>query len=269
MLRSIALLLLALALSGCPRVDEPPALSPPPPRAEALAVRLAGDGTATPLVNHLVQVFESRLPGAPLVVEPPLGAEGARAALLDGLLAGVVQTGGPGDGEAGVLLARSAVVLVVGPGVRERRIEAADLAGLAAGTPARWPGGLPRQLVLRPADDPLQQALVEALPTLGQALERAARTRQWPVHAREAALREALRRPGVLGVADRGNLRLHGSPTFEVDVPGRRPAAVEIRLLPAEPMPPRLRAFVAFATGEEGRALVADLGFEPPPGDPP
>ncbi len=256
-------LLLALALVGCPRDERPPPLTAgATPESEAL--RLAGDPTATPLLDHLVQVFESRLPGAPLVVEPPLGAAGAYAAMADGRLAGVIETVPLGAPPAGQRIARSAVVLVVGPGVRDRRLEAAELIALARGEPGRWPGGLPRQLALRPLHDPLQHALIEGMPALGEPLLDAVRARQWPVHTREATLREAVRRPGVVGIADRGNLRLHGSPTFEVTLPGRRPAAVEIRLVPAEPVPPRLRAFLAFATGEEGRALVIDLGFEAP-----
>lgn len=257
-------MLLGLLLVGCPREETPPPLVTGEAAAESRALRLAGDPTATPLVEHLVQVFESRLPGDPLVVEPPLGAAGARAAMADGRLAGVLETVGLDAPPAGHTLARSAVVIVVGPGVRQRRLEAAELIALARGEPARWPEGLPRQLVLRPIDDPLQNALTDAMPALRAPLLDAVRAREWPVHAREAALWEAVRRPGVVGVADRGNLRLHGSPTFEVDLPGRRPAAVEIRLVPAEPVPPRLRAFLAFATGEEGRALVADLGFEAP-----
>lgn len=257
-------ILLALALTGCPRADAPPDLAPPAARSGAQPIRLAGDGTATPLVNHLVQVFESRLPGRPIVVEPPLGVDGARAAMADGLLSGVLATVVAGRDGSGALLARSPVVLVVGPGVRARRVTPEALAALAGGTADDWPGGLPRQLVLRPIDDPLQAALAAATPGLGGALTEAVRARRWPVHSRETTLREALRRPGVLGVADRGNLRLHGSPTWEVDLPGRQPAAVEIRLEPAEPVPARLRAFLAFATGEEGRGLVVDLGFEAP-----
>lgn len=264
MSRLLPAILVAAYLSGCPRSDAPPPLTVAPTPVEG-PIRLAGDETATPLVEHLVQVFESRLPGAPIVVEAPLGLAGARAAMADRWLTGVLETAAvDAPGAGAVTVARSTVALVVGPGVRDRRMTPDALIALAGGTVGAWPGGLPRRLVLRAADDPVQRAFVEAVPGLAAPWRASVAGRGWPVHAREGSLFEALRRPGVVGIADRGNLRLHGSPTFEVDVPGRRPATVEIRVVPVESAPPRLRAFLAFATGEEGRALVGDLGFEAP-----
>lgn len=260
---SSAWALVALAwVAGCAPIAEPPPLDPAPPPAPSAEIRIAGAEAATPLVRHLAELFQSRQPGPPVVVEEPLGDAGARAALADGRIAAalVVTPGGAGEG---VVLARSAVVLAVGPGVRARRITAAVLAESLRGERAVWGGGLPRRVLLRPVDDPIQAALVAAVPGLDAPLAAAVAGRRWPVYGREGALRSALRAPGALAVADRGNLRLHGVPAWEVAIDGVAPVHVDVRLIAGEPMPPRLRAFVAFAASADGGALVGDLGFEP------
>lgn len=249
------------ALAGCAPVAEPPPLDPvrpPPPSAE---LRIAGAEAATPLVRHLAELFQSRQPGPPVVVEEPLGDAGARAALADGRIAAalVVTPSGAGDG---VVLARSTVVLAVGPGVRTREITPGALVETLRGERAVWSGGLPQRVLLRPVDDPIQAALVAAVPGLAEPLAAAVAGRRWPVYGREGALRSALRAPGALAVADRGNLRLHGVPAWEVAVAGVGPVSVDVRLLASGPLPPRLQAFVTFAASADGGALVHDLGFE-------
>lgn len=255
-----------VVLGGCAPVDGPPALDAPRAVPVSVEIRIAGAEAATPLVRHLAELFQSRQPGAPVVVEEPIGDAGARAALADGRLAAalVVTAAGAGGGaqaRAGVVLARSAVVVAVGPGVRTRRLGAAALVAAVRGDAAGE--ALLRRVLLRPAGDPIQQALAAAVPGLDEAVAAALGSRRWSVYGREGALRSALRAPGAMAVADRGNLRLHGAPIWEVAIEGVAPVFVELRLVGAEPMSPRLAAFVAFAMSADGQALVGDLGFEP------
>lgn len=248
------------ALGGCAPGEGPPPLDSPVDAPATTELRVAGAEGATPLVRHLADVFESRLPGRPVVVDSPLGEAGGRAALEDGrLAAALVMT--PVGSDEGVLLARSAVVVAVGPGVRLRRMDRAALVAAYTGERTAWAGGLPLRVLLRPADDAAQAALAWVVPALREPLAAAVTARRWPIHRRAETLRAALRTPGTLAVADRGGLVLHGAPTWEMALDEVEPVFVELRLLPATPTPPRLQAFIAFVRSPEGQSLLTDLGY--------
>lgn len=263
---SLALLVAWGVLGGCAPGEAPPSLDPPVEVSASAELRVGGAEGATPLVRHLADVFESRLPGRPVVVEQPLGEAGGRAALDDGrLAAALVMT--PVGADEGVLLARSRVVVAVGPGVRLRRMDRAALVAAYSGERGVWDGGLPVRVLLRPARDAAQAALVGALPELGQPVAAAVAARRWPIHRRAETLRAALRVAGTLTIADQGGLVLHGAPTWEMALDGVEPVFIELRLLPVTPTPPRLQAFIAFVRSPEGQSLLTDLGYTAVEGD--
>lgn len=261
------MLLVVLGIAGCATPEPPPTLDAPSEQASSSAasveLSIAGSAVATPLIRHLAQVFQSRVPGPTLVVEAPLGDGGGQAALTAGRLAGAVFTAALDDETPGVVFARSEVVLAVGPGVRTRDLDADQLGEMLAGRAPRWPGGTPLRIWLRPIDDPLQQQWLSAHPKVEGPLTDAVVARRWPVALREDAVRSALRTPGALVITDRGNLSLHGTPSWVVRLGDDLPVAVELRIRVHQPAPPRIAAFVAFIAGDEGQSLVADLGFLP------
>ncbi|MCB9521895.1 MAG: hypothetical protein H6702_00775 [Myxococcales bacterium] len=264
-MRTLLPTLLLAALAGCTPSLDPPPLDPPAPRRSGEA-RLAGDHAASALVHNLAQTFAARVPGPALVVEAPLGAQGARQAVADGLLGGAI-TLVPLGTAGGIPIARTQPVLVAGPGVRTRRVAAAQLAETLQGRRPTWVDGLPRRILLRDPDDPLEQAIGRADPLLAAAFDEAHRSRRWRVFSDEEALLGAVRRtPGALTVSDTGSLALQALPVWVirgVDAP-----PLEIRLELGPNPSPRLQAFAAFVVGPVGRGIIADLGYSLPAGPP-
>ncbi len=260
--------LLLMAAVGCNSAPAPPSLEPTPPNAEgqARAVRVAGLATATPLIARLARAFEARHPGPRVVVDAPLSARGAKAALSDGALDGAI-IGAP-EGEVPPNATRVAATrpsLAVGAGVRTRSLDAGTVRDHLEAARLTWPDGLPVRVLLRPLDDPLQRALVQGRSDLEVAFREAVEARRFRVLAHDADLRQALQdTPGAIGVTDLGAMRMHGTPLWPVHLEGVTVPRVDLWLGTASTPPPRLQAFLAFVEGAEGRALVVDLGYEVP-----
>jgi len=258
---------LVIWVLACSPEAEPPSITTPVPRPGGV-VRIVAVSAATPLVTRLVRAFSSRNPGPPLVVEAPLGAAGAAAALADGAVDAVVVLRGAEEPppDNGVRLARTQPCVVVGPAVPQRHIGAAELARRISDAQPRWRDGHPLRLLLRPGDDPLQRAVAGLHPDLAAAIEEAVGARRFRVVSRDAELREALRAtPGAIGVTDVGGLRMHATPLWRMKLTEGRPAPVDLWLVTGDAPPPRLAPFVGFATGAQGRGLVVDLGYGAPP----
>ncbi|MEZ4472815.1 MAG: hypothetical protein R3F60_18920 [bacterium] len=251
-----------LLLLACEPPPDVPGLPPPRPPSARAEVRLAGDAVVTGLVQRLAEEFTARNPGALLVVEAPLGGRGALRALQDGVLDAALLAVGPGEtAPAGAIgLASTRVVLAAGraTGLRGRWSPLALKAALTTPEPG------PLRFILRGTDDPLQRALVVASPALGPAFERAQVEQRWLTLADDAAVRDALRAtPGAVVVADTGSLALHGLPVWSVVVGDAAPVVgLSLQLRPDAP--DRLRAFVAWATGPDGQALVQEFGYGSP-----
>ena len=266
--------LCGVVLLACEPSAAPPPLDPPPSRAPSTLIRVAGVALATPLIAHLARHFMALHPGAPLIVEAPLGHDGALRAVRDGVLdMALLALRADEAGLAGaVAIAESPIVVAAGPGVPLRRMSHGELAAIIREPRGEWPTGLPRTVLLRPANDPAQGIVSRAVPVIGRAVEASLTMRRWPVIHNDDALRDALRRtPGAVALTDLGSLRLVAAPLWILPVgdlePGRDPhglGRLRVWALPRENAAPRLRAFLEFAAGAPGRALVADLGFIPP-----
>lgn len=256
-------LLILLFLGACEPSRPPPALPEVPVAPKRSVVRLAGDAVTTPLVERLVKVYSVRERGPAIQVEAPIGVGGATRALADGVIDGALvalpSTSRPPAGA--VRIARSRVVLAVGRGGKARRaMSGAELARIIDEADATWANGLPRRVLLRPADDPLQLALSARLPAVGAALARAFEQESWPIYAQADALRSALRvTPGAVAVSDQGSLGLHGLPVWPVRI--GKGVFVDLWLRPGREAGPRLQAFMAWLSEPESQELVRGLGY--------
>lgn len=266
-LAPLAVFLCVSSLAGCDPVGGPPALDPPRPPPPGGAVRIAGAELAHALTERLVGIFTAREPGQAIVVDEPLGSTGALQAVAANLLdaALVVQVEGEPPPARGLAFARTRPVLVVGPGVRVRRMHPDELTRTLLGVEPVWPDGLARRVLLRGPDDPLQRALVADQPGLVAAFDEATAAHRWRWFSSESNLRDALRRtPGALTVMDTGGLSLAGTPVWRVGLTATTSRWLTFWLVPGPRPSVRLQALMRSLSSADGQALIREFGYRLP-----
>ena len=250
---------------ACEPVQSPPPMPAPTERPTRGAIHLAGDTVTTPLVERLAQVFQDRVRGHSITVEPPIGPSGAGRALQDGVIdaALLAQPSNLPPPPNAVRVARTRVVVAVSRAGGAHQMSPEELARTLLGQRPSWPTGLPRRVLLGPPDDPLQLALGSRLPVVGVALARAFEQGIWPVYSRGSALRSALRvTPGALAITDMGSLGLHGLPVWVVRV--GEPVFVDLWVRAGPNPRPRLAAFMRWLVGSEAQEMIRGLGYVTP-----
>lgn len=256
---------LLAAASGCEPVQSPPPLPSPSTQPQRAAIHLAGDSVTTPLVERLARVFQVRQRGQSITVDASLGPSGAGRALQDGVIDAALialPSNLPPPPNA-VRVARTRVVIAVSRSGGAHQMSPAELARTLLAQRPSWPTGLPRRVLLRPPDDPLQLALGTRLPVVGAALRKAFVQGVWPVYAQGDALRSALRvTPGALAITDMGSLGLHGLPVWVIKVGD--PVFVDLWLRAGPDAPPRLQAFMRWVVGLEAQEMIRGLGYATP-----
>lgn len=249
-------------LLGCEPRQAPPELPQPAARPQRQALRLAGDAVTTPLVKRLTRVFRVQRRGRHITVDEAIGAQGAARALADGIIDGalIAQPAQQPPPPNAVRLARTRVVVAVSRSGGAYQMQPAELARTFLGQHAAWPNGLPRRVLLRSPEDPLQQALALRMPAVGAALAQAFEQGNWPVYLRADALRAALRvTPGALAITDVGSLGLHGLPVWVIKV--GEPVFVDLWLQARPDASPRMRAFMRWLAGAEAQEMIRGLGY--------
>lgn len=250
---------------GCEPVQAPPPLPSAVEQPERAAVHLAGDSVTTPLVERLARVFQVRERGQSILVDASIGPSGAGRALNDGVIdaALVAHPSNLPPPPNAVRVARTRVVVAVSRSGGAHQMSPGELARTLLAQRPSWPTGLPRRVLLRPPDDPLQLALGARMPVVGAALRSAFKQRIWPVYAQGHALRSALRvTPGALAITDVGSLGLHGLPVWIIKV--GEPVFVDLWLRAGDDPPPRLKAFMQWLVGLEAQEMIRGLGYATP-----
>ena len=198
------------------------------------------------------------------MVDDALGSEGGLSALAAGLLTGalVVTSSTDTRPQDAILLARSEVVIAMGPGIPTRVLDMKELIATINGEQSTWSSGLARRFLMGASENPASRALVAGFKSLGTALSQAGSARRWPrAPAGETVGGVVGRTPGSLAIADLGNLRLRSSPVWISRIAGDVPVFIDILLVGVAKAPPRLHAFIEFVRSSEGQGLVTDLGF--------
>jgi hypothetical protein len=213
-------------------------------------------------MQRLVRVFRVQHPGRLITVDEAIGAQGATRALADGIVDGalIAQPARQPPPPNAVRLARTRVVVAVSRSGGAHQMSPAELARTFLGQRAAWPNGLPRRVLLRPPDDPLQAALAMRMPVVGAALAQAFEQGHWPVYLQADALRAALRvTPGALAITDVGSLGLHGLPVWIIKVGD--PVFVDLWVQARPDASVRMRAFMRWLAGPEAQEMIRGLGY--------
>jgi hypothetical protein len=217
---------------------------------------LAGDDASTPLIRHLVRRFQAASPGPPIRILPSPGADGADRARELGVLDGSFRLAAASEGaEDALAVARTEAVLLVGSGVPGPAAVAATLGEVASGRARVWPGGGPASIVRRGAAHPAESLALGAR-VAPATLDAAG----WAVIPGEATARDAVQQtPGAVGFGDLGSLKMAAAPLRAYAVRG---GALVVHVRASEHPAPRLADFLRWTRAPDGRAVVAELGYE-------
>ncbi len=258
LISGLALIAVIMGLTaGCVFEDEPVELIAHRPADSVDFIRIAGSSIVTPIVRKLAESFQQEHPGQVILVDRPLSENGTRRAWAQGALHGALLVGGS-DKLAGVVIevARSEIVLALGPDIEGRTFTAEGVRHAIAGTdsstlrtfiPSRVQtlrDHLRRKLAAHGGDGYSREPLLSKPSKYGRTL--------WQTVADS---------PGAFALADRGNLRLFGLPVWVGTISDLQERWLSLNIVIADDAPARLRAFIAYIRSQDGQAHVSELGF--------
>ncbi|MEE2789661.1 MAG: hypothetical protein VX589_20140 [Myxococcota bacterium] len=251
-------------LAGClsPSADVPEL--PTPSTLSRMDIRLAGDVEATPLFTQLTRAYAQERSNT-IRLMPPLGRRGALMALEDGRLDGaiILMDGRAPTAPGCTRVARSPLVLALGPGIKARQFSFDDVVEIVTGPSSAVGPTSTTQFILRPSDDPLQSILSAYSPSLAAALEQSLKAQRWPiVAATEQPAVRASRLPGGIALALLGNLRLRALPVWTGTIMASNLSPiVAIHLCGLAPSSPKGKSFLEYLRSDNARQLISDFGF--------
>jgi phosphate transport system substrate-binding protein len=280
----------AFVVLGAARGPRPPFVEAPASAVGPLARRssapgtlaLAGSGSNLPVTRALVEAFRGRRPEARILVHASIGSGGGIRALLDGV-ADVALVSRPLHAEearSGLVVtphARVAVVVATHPSVPGECLSSGELPGLYSGMRAVWKDGGRVVMLQRERGDSSFLAVSGLVPGLAEANDAAYRAGRWRVLYDDRAMQEALvTTEGAAGIFDLGaivaqRLPVHAlcvdgvAPTTEAVASGQYRFWKDLAFVTRGAPEGRAAELIAFALSEEGRELVAGLGYVPLP----
>ena len=245
--------------------------------AHAEELRASGTGSALGTLRRLAAAFEAANPGHRLNVLPSVGSSGTFRAVAGGALDVGVAGRGPGPGERALELearpvARTPLVLAVGPRTRAAGITAGELVRALRGELRQWPGGGPLRLVLRPPGDVDTQLLRAVSPEMAAAVDGALSREGAVVADTNQECNELLARtPGAVGLSSLAQILTEDRPVTALAWNGVAPTLANLRsgayplaktlfVVTRAPPSPTVRSFLSFLAGPAGRAVLEASG---------
>jgi len=260
---------------GDPTREGPPDAEAPVPKQPGV-LRIAGTGSALPLVRELAAEFQKTRSGVRVTVEPSIGSRGGVQATADGAvdIGLTMRPLADAESELGLValpLARSPIVLAANRSVPDDRIDTRDLRDLIDGSrPVRWSNGHRALFVSRERDDTAWKVLGRMLPIVKAALAEAPRLGRWRVVYFDDDMEVALEgTPDAVGLHDLGAIGIQRLDLKVVRIGGLDPTAPEypyfkeLHLLTRGTAEGLAAEFIALAHSAEGRRIAAEGGYRP------
>lgn len=251
------------------------------PLASAEAtIKVAGTGSATPLLETLGKAYERKTPRIRVeVVLPPMGSSAAQRAVMGGAidLALSAKPLAQADQEKGGEhreLGRTPFILIT----RERRLDNVNsetLAEIFGGRISAWPDGTPIRLILRPPTESDTILLRGLSPSMDKAMAQALSRPGVPIATNDLENMALLEKtPGALGMGNLAlltglNSSLHPvplngvAPTLANLERGLYPQAKSLFVIRGPGISDAARGFLEFMHSAEGRKIVAKQGYIP------
>ncbi len=249
-------------------------------RAET-TVKLAGTGSATPLLEALGKAFENRNPTLRIQIAlPPMGSTAGQRAVMAGAIDLALSSKplAPADKAKGGRdwpLGRTPFLLVTHEAGRLSNIDNEQLAEIYSGRTITWADGSLIRLVLRPPTETDTKLLRALSPAMDKAMDAALSRPGLPVAANDLDNDDLLEKtPGSFGTSNLALLTglksrlnpvpLNGvAPTLANLESGRYPYEKALYVIRGPVISAAGQAFLDFMLSAEGRGIVAGQGYLP------
>jgi phosphate transport system substrate-binding protein len=229
------------------------------------------------MMRPLISAYIKINPGVSILMEKPLGSDGAKKALLAGALDIAVSSKGltPDEMEKGASIrqfGKTPLAIVTGKGLKIRNITIEDLEKVYTGAMAEWPNGVKVRPVLRPMRDIDTTILKSLSPGMDKAITIAQRRPGMIIAVTDPESNEIVSKTaggigasGLTGVIT-GNdrltvLTLNGvKPRPETLADGTYPMAKEINFVTTRRTSRAASRFLDFIFSKKGRAIALKTG---------
>ena len=279
----VLVFLSVLALTtGCSNPASPPNVSqtakPAPVVLDSKRFVVAGSGTNLPITEKLAAAYNKKN-NSSIEVPKSIGSDGAIKAVQTGTLdLGLISRELTAAEKAGGLkeipYARVGIVFATHPSTPDNDVSLDDILKIHQGLKTTWSDGGKIVVLIRGKHDSSNLILFPLIPGFEQAIDESLQEKRWQVMYHDVDMSTALRnKPGVLGHTDTTDIKINPgikaltvngvAATPENIQAGSYPYSKQLSFVYKDSLSERAKAFVAFATSDEGRGIIVANGGTP------
>jgi len=269
-------------IAGCSNQASPPnasqAAKPAPVVLSSNRFVVAGSGTNLPITEKLAATYNKKN-NSSIEVPKSIGSDGAIKAVQTGTLdLGLISRELTAAEKAGGLkeipYARVGIVFATHPSTPDNDVSLEDILKIHQGLKTTWSDGSKVVVLIRGKHDSSNLILFPLIPGFEQAIDESLQEKRWQVMYHDVDMSTALRnKPGVLGHTDTTDIKINPgikaltvngvAATPENIQAGSYPYSKQLSFVYKDSLSERAKAFVAFATSDEGRGIIVANGGTP------
>ncbi|MFO0713534.1 MAG: substrate-binding domain-containing protein [Sandaracinus sp.] len=254
------------------------------PEGETLGsgLHLAGSGSNLVVTRALAAAYRVAHPTERIVVHESIGSTGGVRAVADGAIAIGLIARPLNEREGGLGLsvhpyARVPITFLAHPDVRDGDITTSEIVRSLHGETTSWRDGTPRVWLLRERGDAGSAVVARHVTGFAEAADEAiAQGRFRVVYHDDELTRALLGLRGGIGIADLAQARANAPTARILALDGRMPSVAgvtdgtyplykDLAFVVRDPSREDVARFLAFASSDEGRAVIAASGAAPLP----
>ncbi len=269
-------------IAGCSNQASPPNVNqtakPAPVVLSSNRFVVAGSGTNLPITEKLAAAYNKKN-NSSIEVPKSIGSDGAIKAVqtgtLDlGLISRELTAAEKSGGLKEIPYARVGIVFATHPSTPDNDVSLEDILKIHQGLKTTWSDGSKIVVLIRGMHDSSNQILFQLIPGLEKTIAESLHEKRWQVMYHDVDMSTALRnKPGVFGHTDTTDITINSgikaltvkgvAATPENIQAGSYPYSKQLSFVYKDSLSERAKAFVAFATSDEGRGIIVANGGTP------
>jgi len=239
---------------------------------------IAGSGTNLQITAKLAAAYNKKN-NSSIEVPKSIGSDGAIKAVQTGtidlgLISRDLTAAEKGAGFKEIPYARVGIVFATHPSTPDTDVSKEDIVKIHQGVKTTWSNGNKIVVLIRGKHDSSNLILFSLIPGMAEAIDESLHEKRWQVMYHDVDMSAALRnKPGVFGHTDTTDIKLNPgikaltvngvAATPENIQTGYYPYSKELSFVYKEPLSERAKAFVLFATSDEGLGIITGNGGTP------